>query len=310
MVKQGEIAYVFPGQGSQMVGMGSDLYQSSATAKAVFDEADSALGYPISQLCFRGPEEELQQTIYAQPAIMTVSVACLRAAIEAMGDNAIHPAFVAGHSLGEYSALVAAEVLDFADAVRLVRERGRLMHEAGLIRPGGMAALIGLDETCIAEICLETGVEIANFNSPGQIVISGPKGALAQAMDLARARGARHAIQLNVSGAFHSALMEPVVEGMAKAVSQFAFRDPSIPVVINGTGQPVTTAEAIRAELIWQLRNSIQWQRSVEYMIEAGVSTFVEIGPGRVLSGLIRRIGKDVRVLNIENTGSLVHKWL
>ena len=309
MVEQGKIAYVFPGQGSQMIGMGGDLYQSSATAKAVFDEADSALGYPISQLCFRGPEEELQQTIYAQPAIMTVSVACLRAAIEAMGDDAIHPAFVAGHSLGEYSALVAAEVLDFAEAVRLVRERGRLMHEAGLIRPGGMAALIGLDETCVAEICLEPGVEIANFNSPGQIVISGPKEALAQAMDLARARGACHAIPLNVSGAFHSALMEPVVDGMAKAVSQFNFRDPSIPVVINGTGQPVTSAEAIRAELIWQLRNSVQWQRSVEYMIEAGVSTFVEIGPGHVLSGLIRRIDKGVRVLNIENTGSLVHKW-
>lgn len=308
MVQQGEIAYVFPGQGTQVIGMGSDLYQSSATARAIFHEADSALGYSISQLCFEGPEDELHQTINAQPAIMTVSVACLQAAIEIAGDKAIRPDFVAGHSLGEYCALVAADVFDFADAIRLVWERGRLMQEVGMIRPGGMAAIIGLDETCVAGICFETGTEIANLNSPAQIVVSGPKDALAQAVELARAKGARHAIQLRVGGAFHSSLMEPVVEGMTKAVSQVKFRDPKVPVVINGSGQPVTSAEEIKAELIWQLCNSVKWQRSVECMINAGVSTFIEIGPGHVLSGLIRRIRKDVQVLHIENVKSL-HRW-
>lgn len=308
MVQRNKIAYVFPGQGTQAVGMGNDLYQSSPVARAVFDEADLALGYSISKLCFEGPEDELHQTMHAQPAIMTVSVACLQAAKEVAGDNAIQPDFVAGHSLGEYCALVAADVFDFADAVRLVWERGRLMQEAGMIKPGGMAAIIGLDEACVAGICFETGTEIANHNSPAQIVVSGPKDAIEQAVELARKQGARHAIHLKVSGAFHSSLMEPVVEGMTEAVSRIKFRDPIVPVVVNGDGKPVTTAKEVKEELIWQLCNSVQWQRSVEYMIDAGVSTFIEIGPGHVLSGLIRRIGKDVQILHIENIKSL-HRW-
>jgi [acyl-carrier-protein] S-malonyltransferase len=302
---KGKTAYVFPGQGSQTVGMGKDLYETSDVARAVFDEADSALGFPISELCFYGPESELQQTVHSQPAIMTVSMASLRAALETAGQDGLYPDFVAGHSLGEYCALLAAEVFDFADAVRLVWERGRLMQEAGMIRPGGMAAIIGLDEACVAGICFDSGVEIANINSPAQIVVSGPKDALVKAVELAKENGARHAIELKVSGAFHSSLMEPVVDGMTKVISRVKFNNPKMPVVVNSSGKMVSTAEEIKAELIWQLCNSVQWNRSIEFMIESGVSTFIEIGPGRVLSGLIRRINKDVKVLHIDNVKSL-----
>jgi [acyl-carrier-protein] S-malonyltransferase len=302
---KGKTAYVFPGQGSQSVGMGKDIYETSSVAKAVFDEADSALGFPISELCFNGPDSELQQTVNSQPAIMTVSMASLKAALAAAGQGGLSPDFVAGHSLGEYCALLAADVFNFADAVRLVWERGRLMHEAGMIRPGGMAAIIGLDEACVAGICFDSGVEIANINSPAQIVVSGPKAALIKAVELARQKGARHAIELKVSGAFHSSLMEPVVEGMTKVISRVKFNNPTIPVVVNSSGKMVSTAEEIKAELIWQLCNSVQWNRSIEFMIESGVSTFIEIGPGRVLSGLIRRINSDVKVLHIDNIKSL-----
>jgi len=302
---KGKTAYVFPGQGSQSVGMGKDIYETSSVAKAVFDEADSALGFPISELCFNGPDSELQQTVNSQPAIMTVSMASLKAALAAAGQGGLSPDFVAGHSLGEYCALLAADVFNFADAVRLVWERGRLMHEAGMIRPGGMAAIIGLDEACVAGICFDSGVEIANINSPAQIVISGPKAALIKAVELAKQKGARHAIELKVSGAFHSSLMEPVVEGMTKVISRVKFNNPTIPVVVNSSGKMVSTAEEIKAELIWQLCNSVQWNRSIEFMIESGVSTFIEIGPGRVLSGLIRRINSDVKVLHIDHIKSL-----
>jgi len=301
----GKTAYIFPGQGSQTVGMGKDIYETSSVAKTIFDQADAALGFPISELCFNGPDSELQQTVNSQPAIMTVSVASLEAALEAAGEEGPYPDFVAGHSLGEYCALVAAGVVDFADAVRLVWERGRLMQEAGMIRPGGMAAIIGLDESCVANICFDSGAEIANINSPAQIVVSGPKHALVKAVELAKAKGARHAIELKVSGAFHSSLMEPVVDGMTKVISRVKFRDPKIPVVVNTSGKMVSSAEELKAELIWQLCNSVQWNRSVEFMIESGVTTFIEIGPGRVLSGLIRRINKDVKVLHIDNVKSL-----
>jgi [acyl-carrier-protein] S-malonyltransferase len=179
------------------------------------------------------------------------------------------------------------------------------MHEVGMIRPGGMAAIIGLDESCVANICFDSGTEIANINSPAQIVVSGPKHALVKAVELAKGKGARHAIELKVSGAFHSSLMEPVVEGMTKVISRVKFRDPKIPVVVNTSGKMVSSAEELKAELIWQLCNSVQWNRSVEFMIESGVTTFVEIGPGRVLSGLIRRINKDVKVLHIDSIKSL-----
>jgi [acyl-carrier-protein] S-malonyltransferase len=298
-----KIAHVFPGQGSQSVGMGYKLYQSSPKAKEVFQEADEALQFSLSRLCFEGPEDELRQTINAQPAIMTVSVACLRAASEV--NHTVSPAFVAGHSLGEYTALVAADVLGFTDAIRLVRERGRLMQKAGEIKPGGMAAVIGLDEAALKEICRESGAEIANFNCSAQIVISGSKEALARAMELAKARDARRVILLQVSGAFHSTLMQPTIEGLSAAISQINFRTPEVPIVVNSTAQPVTTAEGVKEELLRQLCNCVQWQPSVEYMVEEGVSTFIEIGPGQVLSGLIKRISNKVQVLNMSDPESI-----
>jgi len=298
-----KIAHVFPGQGSQSVGMGHKLYQSSPKAKEVFQEADEALQFSLSRLCFEGPEDELRQTINAQPAIMTVSIACLRAASEV--NHTVSPSFVAGHSLGEYTALVAANVLGFADAIRLVRERGRLMQKAGEIKPGGMAAVIGLDEAVLREICRESGAEIANFNCSGQIVISGSKEALARAMELAKARDARRVIPLQVSGAFHSTLMQPTIEGLSQAIAQINFRTPEVPIVVNSTAQPVTTAEGVKEELLRQLCHCVQWQPSVEYMVEEGVSTFIEIGPGQVLSGLIKRISNKVQVLNMSDPESI-----
>jgi len=295
-----KVAYVFPGQGSQWVGMGHDLYHDFDSAKAVFEQADGALGFSLSQLCFEGPEDELRQTINAQPAIVTVSFACLEATRNVSAGNGLPlVSFVAGHSLGEYTALAASGVLDFATTVYLARERGRLMHEAGQIVPGGMAAIIGLDEPPLAEVCEETGTRIANINCPGQIVISGAEDNLAQAMDLAKARGAYRAIPLQVSGAFHTPLMQPAVDGMAEVIATLSFSEPVIPIVGNTTAQPLTTAESIKEELLRQLCNCIQWQRSVEYMVGDGVSTFIELGPGKVLAGLIKRIDKNVKILNI-----------
>jgi [acyl-carrier-protein] S-malonyltransferase len=298
-----KVAHVFPGQGSQTVGMGLTLYQSSPKAREVFEQADEALGFPLSRLCFKGPEEKLRQTINAQPAIMTVSIACLRAASEINGVS--KPAFVAGHSLGEYTALVAADVLSFIDAVRLVRERGRLMQEAGEIRPGGMAAVIGLDKATLRIVCEESGAEIANFNCSGQIAISGTKEAIARAMELAKAKGARSVIALQVSGAFHSTLMQPTIEGMSQAISKIDFRTPEVPIVVNSTAKAVTTTREVKDELLRQLCHCVQWQPTVEYMLAEGVSTFIEIGPGRVLSGLIKRISREVQVLNISDPESI-----
>lgn len=302
--KERSLAYVFPGQGSQRVGMGFDLYQGFSSAREVFEEADDALGFRLSRLCFEGPEEELSQTANAQPAILTVSLACLRAASQVVG-QLICPAFMAGHSLGEYTALVAARVLDFVDAVRLTRERGRLMQEAGERVPGGMVAVIGLDELSVEQVCQEAGAQIANLNSPGQIVISGPKETLAHAADLARAMGARYIMPLKVSGAFHSPLMQPAAEGMAQAISPLNFRDPNVPIVVNCTAHPVTAADGVKEELLRQLCHCVQWQRSVEYMMGAGVSTFIEIGPGQVLSGLIKRISNEAQILNVSDAESI-----
>jgi [acyl-carrier-protein] S-malonyltransferase len=299
MAELPKVAYVFPGQGSQSTGMGRDLYNSYPSAKEAFDEADASLDFSLSRLCFEGPEEELTKTHNVQPAILVVSIACLKALEEATIANFPSPTFVAGHSLGEYTALVAAGVLGLTDAVLLVRERGRLMYEAGLKNPGSMLAVIGLDKETVEDISLHSSTEISNINCPGQIVISGAAQALAEANKLAKIRGARALIPLRVSGAFHSALMEPVIAEFSKVVSSFTFHPPVIPVISNVTTRPLTDVNSIKKELVKQLRNCIQWQGSVEYMMHNGVTTFYEIGPGRVLSGLIRRINSELQTFNI-----------
>ena len=305
MKESSKVAYVFPGQGSQYVGMGKDLHDSHSSARAIFDRADQILGFPISRLCFDGPEEELIQTINAQPAILTVSFACLEVARQ-INPGLPPPAYVAGHSLGEYTALAAAGVIDFATAVYLARERGRLMHEADATRPGSMAAVIGLEEAALREVCQQTGTCIANMNSPGQLVIGGDRDAVSQAMELAKERGAARVIPLPVSAAFHTPLMQPVVESMAELVAGLSFADPTIPIVANTSARPLTTAKAVKEELIQQLCNCVQWQRSVEYMIGEGVSTFIEIGPGKVLTGLIKRINKEVQTINMGDAQAVV----
>jgi [acyl-carrier-protein] S-malonyltransferase len=299
MAELPKVAYVFPGQGSQSTGMGLDLYNSYPSAKEVFDGADASLSFPLSRLCFEGPEEELTKTHNVQPAILVVSIACLKALEEATIANFPSPTFVAGHSLGEYTALVAAGALGLTDAVLLVRERGRLMYEAGIKNPGSMLAVIGLDEETVKDISSHSGAEISNINCPGQIVISGAAQALAEADKLAKIKGARALIPLRVSGAFHSALIEPVLAEFSRIVSNVRFQPPAIPVISNVTARPLPDVDSIKEELVKQLRNCIQWQRSVEYMTHNGVTTFYEIGPGRVLSGLIRRINSDLQTFNI-----------
>ncbi|MFC2038586.1 ACP S-malonyltransferase [Chloroflexota bacterium] len=309
MVINSSVAYVFPGQGAQTVGMGKELYDGFASAKAIFDKADDILGFPISKLCFEGPEEDLNLTINTQPAMLTVSVACLEAIKETFGSNFPPPLFVAGHSLGEYTALVAAGVIDFASAVHLARERGRLMNEAGTAQPGGMLAVLGLDEPLLAEVCRDTDTCIANYNCPGQLVVSGAIQNLPQAMEQALAKGANRTVSLQVSGAFHSPLMKPAQESLADIIADITFNEAEVPVIANVTAQPITTGDEIKNELTEQLCNGVQWQRSVEYMIENGVTAFIEIGHGKVLTGLIRRISKAVTIQNIGDAQS-INKWL
>jgi [acyl-carrier-protein] S-malonyltransferase len=298
-------AWVFPGQGSQSVGMCRDLYDDVKSARVIFEQADQALGIPLSKLCFEGPEEELRQTINAQPALVTAGYACLEAARELNGSKLAAPTFTAGHSLGEYTALAAAGVVDFSTAVRLARERGRLMHEAGQKRAGTMAAIIGLDEVKLAEVCQQSDTVMANINSPGQIVISGPTENVTKAMELASAAGASRTIQLQVSGAFHSSLMQPAAEGLTKYIDTTTFSTPVIPIIGNVTALPLTTVDDVKAELKKQLLNPVQWVRSIEYVVQQGVTTFIEIGPGRVLAGLIKRINKEAAILNLGDLAAI-----
>jgi [acyl-carrier-protein] S-malonyltransferase len=305
MTESSKVAYVFPGQGSQAVGMGRDLYDRFASARTVIQEADEVLKFPLSRLCFEGPEEELRQTINAQPALVTISFACLKAIQELAGSSFPTPAFVAGHSLGEYTALAAANVIDFATTVYLARERGRLMHEAGTRNPGGMVAILGLDEAVLTEVCQGTDTRIANFNAPGQLVISGARENVAKAAELAKARGASRTVPLQVSGAFHSQLMQPAEEGLSRIIAGIEFHNPTVPIIGNTAAQPLTTADEVKAELSRQLCHGVQWQRSVEYMVDKGVTTFIEIGPGKVLTGLIKRITKNANTMNIGDAESI-----
>lgn len=304
--RPGKIAYVFPGQGSQSVGMGKDLRESSSAARKVFKKADEVLDFSLSRLCFEGPGERLKKNINTQPAILTVSWAAKVASEELnpqFRDNP--PSFVAGHSLGEYTALVAANVLDFGDAVRLVRERGRLMEEAGRINPGGMMVLLGLEEMELEDICQKARVEVANINSPGQIVISGAEKNLVRASDLAQERGAKRVIRLEVSIAAHSILMEPAREGLAEALSQVEFRDPEIPVVLNVTAKPSLSGREIKEQLIQQLTQPVRWLPSVSLMSSLGISIFLEFGPGQVLTGLLKRMNLQAKGWAINNVKSI-----
>lgn len=307
-------ALVFPGQGSQSVGMGRALADSSAAAAAVFDAADTALGDPISRLAWEGPEETLNLTENAQPALLVTSIAYLAALRErwATADpEPPEPAFVAGHSMGQYSALVAARALDLGDAVRLVRERGRRMQASGSGREGRMAALIGLDDARLPEL-MERGskhgvLTVANRNSPGQVVLSGERAAIEAATAIAKELGARRAIELPVSVASHSPLMAEAAEGMRGVLATITFRDPHPPLLANADARPITTAEAARSELVDHLTTGVDWVGAVERMVAEGVTTFVEVGPGRVLTGLVKRIAPDVEALATDDSSAPGH---
>jgi len=296
-----QTAFLFPGQGSQYVGMGQDLYEAHPEARATFDQADKVLGFALSDLCFNGPEETLNDTINTQPAIFVTSVALLRA-LENNRSQA--PGFVAGHSLGEYSALVAAGAMDLAAGLHLVRERGRLMKEAGERSPGGMAAVLGLETQTVDEVCRqarkETGgvIQVANYNSPGQIVISGDFRTRDVAIELAKAEGAKKVVPLAVSIAAHSPLMECIVDEFRQAVEATEFRKPTVPVVANVSAAPLTSVEALREELVHQLTSPVRWVESVQYMIGQGVTDLVEVGPKDVLTKLMRRIDKSVQAMS------------
>jgi len=295
-------AFLFPGQGSQYVGMGQDLYEAYPEARAIFDQADDILGLALSELCFNGPEERLSDTINTQPAIFATSVALLRA----LTSNKLPvPGFVAGHSLGEYSALLAAGAMDFVSGLQLVRERGRLMKEAGQRSPGGMAAVLGLETEVVDQVCRqareETGgvIQVANYNSPGQIVISGDFRTRDVAVELAKAEGAKRVVPLAVSIAAHSPLMQCIVDEFRQAVEAVEFRRPTVPVVANVTATPLEGVDAIREELVQQLTSPVRWVESVQYMVGQGVAEFVEIGPKDVLTKLMRRIDKSVQAKSV-----------
>jgi len=299
------IAFLFPGQGSQTVGMGKDLYDRYPAARATFDEADEALGIKLSQLCFDGPEYQLKLTQNTQPAILTVSVAAWRV----LGEKGIKPVFAAGHSLGEYSAHVAAGTISFAEAVRTVRNRGKYMQEAVPVGTGAMAAILGMGLDAVGEVCAAAAqgqvCEPANINSPEQIVISGDAAAVERGVKIAQERGAKRAILLPVSAPFHCSLMKPAQERLAADLQKLNFARPGTPVVCNVYAKPVEEAETSREALVRQVIGSVRWNESMQWLIQRGVQTFVEVGPGKVLCGLMRQIDRSKKCVNVEDEASL-----
>jgi [acyl-carrier-protein] S-malonyltransferase len=284
--------------------MGRDLYEAHAAAREVFDRADEVLGRPISRLCFEGPAEELSRTTNAQPAIYTTSLACL-AAGQASGAVAANASFVAGHSVGEYSALAAAGALDFDAGLRLVERRGELTQNAASARPGRMAAILGLDVEAVEAICAESGAELSNINAPGQLVVSGSVEAVDAACRLATDRGARRAVPLDVGGAFHSSLMADAAAEFVDAVAAAGIHEPRIPFVSNRTGAVVSAPDGIGDSLVYQLTHPVRWTDCVQFLSAAGVRSASEIGPGRVLAGLVKRISPEIAVRNINGVASL-----
>jgi [acyl-carrier-protein] S-malonyltransferase len=300
-----KLAFLFPGQASQYPGMGKDLAEKFPGSRAVFEEADAALGFPLSKMCFEGTEDELKLTENTQPAILTVSVAAYRA----LASKGIEPDYAAGHSLGEYSALVAAGALEFATAVKLVRQRGRYMQEAVPAGEGAMAAILGLSPTDVAEVCKKAAqgevVSPANLNSPEQTVVAGTAGAVKRAVEIASQSGAKRAVVLAVSAPFHCASLAPAQQRLEPDLRAAKFSALKFPVITNVDAEAVETAEEARDSLIRQVTMPVRWLESVREMIELGVNIFVEVGPGKVLSGLMRQIDRSVRVLNVEDAASL-----
>ncbi len=300
-----ELAIVFPGQGAQKVGMGRDFFDNSPSVSDLFNKADEILGYSISDICFNGPDEELTKTLNTQPAIFVMSIA----ALTLLREKGFEPSMTAGHSVGEYAALVAAGVLSFEDGLRLVAKRGRLMQEAGTTAPGTMAAVIGLDYETIKKCCMDSYsagiVEIANFNTPEQIVISGETAAVERAAELIKAKGAKRVMPLNVGAAFHSRLMKTAAESLATHLDGVDFKHPSMPVVVNATAEMLTDASKIKETLKTQMLGSVMWVDSIRAMAADGIDTFVEAGPGRALCGMIKKIDLSLTTLNIEDMATL-----
>ena len=296
-------AYLFPGQGSQQVGMGQEAFQRSPVARAAFDEADALFGFSFSDLIFNGPEDQLTDTVNQQPALYVTSVAQWRTMIDSGWPV---PDYVVGHSLGEFSALVAAGSITFADGLTLVRKRGELMKAAGVQEAGGMAAVLALDVQTLNDICTQasmtTGfpVQVANDNCPGQIVISGHEHALTQAMDLAQQAGARKVVRLPITIAAHSELMTSASQAFAEAVDATPFQTPDIPVIGNVSALPIQSIDAIRAEIKQQLTSPVAWTGSMQYLLQQGVNTFIEVGPGKVLLGLMKRIDRKSRRIEFD----------
>jgi [acyl-carrier-protein] S-malonyltransferase len=305
--KETKTAFLFPGQGAQVVGMGLDLFKNSKAAKNVFEEVDDALGKSLSKLIFEGPDDLLKNTVNAQPAIMSVSLACMAALKENAESNHIVPTVLAGHSLGEYTALAVAEVLSVKDTALLVQKRGELMQSACDTNPGTMAAILGLDEIILNEITRETGTYVSNVNTSEQIVISGSDIAVARALDMCSTRGAKKVIPLRVGGAFHSGLMEPAIKGLIDTIEGLDFQEPVVPIIANCTADSLFDSNEIKSELINQITGCVNWKKSVDFMIKSGINNFLEIGPGRALSGMVKRIDRSAEISSISDLESILH---